>query len=76
LYQLGLFKDITRYFVSGLPVGNETKPKLEQSTKATTELTESEKNRAKLERRQSTAPSKTTASSSKGIQIFQRISSY
>ncbi len=64
------------FFVSGLPSSNETKPKLEQSTKTTTELTESEKNRAKLDKKQLTAPPKPSTSSSKGIEIFQRISSY
>jgi hypothetical protein len=47
------------FFVSGLPSGNaETKPQIEQPA-TTTELTESEKNRAKLEQKPSTAPPKT-----------------
>ncbi len=47
------------FFVSGLPSG-DTKPQIEQSTKATTttELAESEKNRAKVDKKQPTASQK------------------
>jgi len=47
------------FFVSGLPSG-DAKPQLEPSTKATTttELTESEKNRVKIDKKQPAAPQK------------------
>ncbi len=45
------------FFVSGLP-SSDTKPKLEQSTKAITDLTESEKTRAKVDKKQPIAPPK------------------
>jgi hypothetical protein len=50
---------LQEFFISGLPSGNaETKPQIEQQPATTTDLTESEKNRAKLDKKPSTAPPK------------------